>query len=176
MRARMMNLLPLISLLFLLSCCNSHAAAASRFESPTNGNLSRAAEETFYHLPYDIDFETNKLAYEPISMQAFSSGETLTITIKNTGEKDVILRSAGVHIRLHRTPFYVIQGKKKAALSLPGKLEIAAGEELHLSCSVNNTNSSFVHIGFVSLVVVGERVYDGLPERKIPIQHARDIK
>ncbi len=132
MRARMMNLLPLISLLFLLSCCNSHAAAASRFESPTNGNLTRASEETFYHLPYDIDFETNKLAYKPISMQAFSSGETLTITVKNTGEKDVILRSAGGggHIRLRRTPFYVIQGKKKAALSLPGKLEIAAGEEI----------------------------------------------
>ena len=125
----------------------------------------------FYSLPFVYDdSETITKAYDTITFQAVSSDGTLTVTIKNTGKKNVILRSTEVHIRLRRTPFYVMQGKKKVALSLPSRQEIAAGEELHLSCPVSNISSHYIHVGFVSLVIVGEKVYDGLPERKVTIQ------
>lgn len=145
----------------IMLCIRTYARESTTIEPSSHA---------FYTLPFICDYGTNKKVYETVSIQAASSGGTLTVTMKNTGKKDVILRSAGVHIRLYRTPFYVIQGKKKMALSLPGHLKIAAGEELHLSCPVNNIGSDVMHVGFVSLVVVGERVYDGLPEREVPIQ------
>ncbi len=151
--------------------CNSHTEAATQLKGNTYYQRSSVSMGDLYRLPFVYDdSETIKKSYDAITFQAVYSAGTLTVTIKNTGEKDVILRSTGVHIRLHRTPFYVIQGKKNVALSLPGKLEIAAGEELLLSCPTNNSMSNFVHVGFVSLIVVGERVYDELPERKVPIQ------
>lgn len=165
-----------IALPYLFGCSNNHVVNACEPNFSMKCNLSSASADNFYNLPFVCNDEINEIAYEPISIQAFSSDGTLTITIKNTGGKGVILRSTGVHIRLRRTPFYVIQGKKEVALSLPSKLEIAAGEELHLSCPINNSMSNFVHVGFVSLIVVGERVYDGLPERKVPIQHKQNLK
>ena len=151
--------------------CNSHTEAATQLKGNTYYQRSSVSMGDLYRLPFVYDdSETIKKSYDAITFQAVYSAGTLTVTIKNTGEKDVILRSTGVRIRLRRTPFYVMQGKKEVALSLPSQLEISAGEELHLSCPTNNSMSNFVHVGFVSLIVVGERVYDGLPERKVPIQ------
>jgi len=141
-----------------------------------NVNLSGMSEDDVYNLPYVLDRETTKKVYDTISIQAQASDGVLTVTIKNTGGKDIVLRAEGVHIRSVGIPFYVTQGKKEVALSLTNRLEIAAGEALHLSCPANDINSNFVHIGFVSLVVVGEKVYEPLPERKVPIQRNQDVK
>ncbi len=151
--------------------CNSHIEAAPQLKGNTYYQRTGVSMGDLRRLPFvDGDPEAIKKAYDTITFQAVSSGETLTVTIKNTGKKNVILRSTGVRIRLCRTPFYVMQGKKEVALSLPSQQEIPAGEELHLSCPVSNVSSNFIHVGFVSLVIVGEKVYDGLPERKVPIQ------
>ena len=151
--------------------CNSHTEAAPQLKGNTYYQRTGVSMGDLRRLPFvDGDPEAIKKAYDTITFQAVSSGETLTVTIKNTGKKNVILRSTGVRIRLRRTPFYVMQGKKEVALSLPSQQEIKAGEELHLSCPVSNVSSNFIHVGFVSLVIVGEKVYDGLPERKVPIQ------
>ena len=151
--------------------CNSHTEAAPQLKGNTYYQRTGVSMGDLRRLPFvDVDPEAIKKAYDTITFQAASSGETLAVIIKNTGKKNVILRSTGVRIRLRRTPFYVMQGKKEVALSLPSQLEITAGEELHLSCPVSNISSNFIHVGFVSLVIVGEKVYDGLPERKVPIQ------
>lgn len=164
-----------LSCIFLLLLLGWHpVAVASEPEFPGEHELSGVSASACYHLPFVCDGESTKRAYETISMQAVSSGGTLTVTIKNTEKRDVVLFSSGVHIRLCRTPFYVMQGKKIVALSFPKKLVLASGEEWRGSCSLNDISSHFVHVGFVSLLVVGERVYDGLPERKLPIQRGAD--
>ena len=144
--------------------------AAPRHESSGNCYLARVSMDKLCWLPHVVGAEASKKAYEAISFQAVSTGGTLSISIRNTGRKDIILRSTGVHIRLWRAPFYVLQGKKQVRLPLSGSLEIAAGEELRLSCPSPGISSNVVHVGFVSLSVVGEKVYDGLPERKVPIE------
>lgn len=137
---------------------------------PVERKLSAVSAADSYHLPVVSDAESNKRVYETLSVQAEYSAGTLTVTIKNTGKKDAVLLPAGVHIRLCRTPFSVRQGKKEVSLSLPKKAEIAAGGEWQASCSAKDIGRGFVHVGFVSLVLVGERVYEVLPERDVPIQ------
>lgn len=163
-----------LSCIFLLLLLGEHPVAGGDPRFPRKERLSEVSASDCYHLPFVCDGESTKRAYETISMQAVSSGGTLTVTIKNTEKRDVVLFSSGVHIRLCRTPFYVMQGKKIVALSFPKKLALASGEEWRGSCSLNDISSHFVHVGFVSLLVVGERVYDGLPERKLPIQRGAD--
>jgi len=171
-----MKVLSCVSLLLLLGCSNSHVKAEDQPQAPKNGYVFGMSEEEVYHLPYVLDREKTNAVYDTISIQAKSSDGVLTVTIKNTGKKDIVLRDTGVHIRSAGIPFYVTQGKKKVPLPLPSRLGIAAGEELHVSCPANNISSHFVHIGFVSLVVVGEKVYETLPERKVPIQRSQDAK
>lgn len=171
----LMGMMRVLSFLCLsLLFCGHPVAAAGTPAFPMERKLSEVSGSDCYHLPFVCDLESNKKAYETISVQASSADGMLKVTIRNTGKKDVVLRSSGVHVRLCRTPFYVIQGKKSVALSLPAKLALAAGEERHVSCPVKDRNDGFVHIGFVSLLVVGERVYDGLPEREVPIQRSSD--
>ena len=138
-------------------------------QAPKDGNSTGVSVDELYKLPYVCYGEANEKIYDTVSIQAKSSDGVLRINIKNTGKKDIILLAAGIHVRLSRTPFSTMQGKKKVSLPLPGTLKIAAGKELHLSCPANS-DSSYVHVGFVSLAVVGEKVYDLLPERKVPIQ------
>ncbi len=167
--------LPTVALCFATVACNNHNETAPQIKGHLSYQHSGGSMGDLYSLPFVYDdSETIRKAYDTVTFQAVSSDGTLTVTIKNIGKKNVILQPTGVHIRLCRTPFYVMQGKKKAPLSLPSKLEMAAGEELHLSCPVSNVSSNFVHVGFVSLVIVGDKVYDGLPERKVPIQRDSD--
>lgn len=167
-----MKILSLVCLSFLLG--GHPVAVASEPDFPGEHGFSGVSASAFYHLPFVCDAESNKKAYETISMQAsFSDGE-LRISIRNTGKRDVVLLPAGVHVRLCRTPFSVMQGKKAVALPIPKKLGLATGEEWHASCPGKDRDSGFVHVGFVSLVVVGERVYEVLPERKLPIHRDTD--
>lgn len=170
-----MRVLLCLPILFVLGCHSNDAVAAKRTQVSSSHNLTDASMDELYKLPYVCGNGTSETIYDTISIQAASSAGALTVHIKNTGQKDVILLSTGIHMRLSRTPFYTMQGETKVSLPLPRTLKIAAGKELHLSCPAN-LDSNFVHVGFVSLAVVGEKVYDLLPERKVMIQHKRDFK
>ena len=125
--------------------------------------------DAFYRLPYDLDTNAVRKMYDTISFRAEFSDGVLMVTIRNSGEKDIMLRSPGVHLRLARPAFYVEHGRRKLNLPLPGTLVVAAGEELHLSCPVSNLSADWLHVRFVSLVLAGEKVYEGLPERRVSI-------
>jgi len=165
-----MKALSCVSLLFLLGCSHSDVNDAGQAKAPMNVNLFDMSENGVYYLPFVRDRETTKKVFDTISIQAQSSDGVLTVTVKNTGKKDIVLRDTGVHFKLSRRSFYVTREAKIVRLPLPSRLEIAAGEELYLSCPVNNISSHFVHICFASLVVVGEKVYEPLPERKVLVQ------
>ena len=68
--------------------CNSHIEAAPQLKGNTYYQRTGVSMGDLRRLPFvDGDPEAIKKAYDTITFQAVSSGETLTVTIKNTGKK-----------------------------------------------------------------------------------------
>lgn len=69
--------------------CNSHIEAAPQLKGNTYYQRTGVSMGDLRRLPFvDGDPEAIKKAYDTITFQAVSSGETLTVTIKNTGKKE----------------------------------------------------------------------------------------
>ena len=74
---------------FAAVACNSHTEAAPQLKENTYYQRTGVSMGDLRRLPFvDGDPEAIKKAYDTITFQAVSSGETLTVTIKNTGKKN----------------------------------------------------------------------------------------